>query len=137
MSNDKPEITPFERAIQRLKEGLARYQLDTSDIQIRDGLIQRFKFAYELGHRMLKRYLEYASANPRQFDEMAFQDLVRTANEQGLLLGSWPDWRRFREMRARTSHAFEDDVAIEVVGGIPDFLEEVIHLRDKLQERLA
>ena len=137
MSNDKPGITPFERAIQRLEEGLARYQADTSDSQIRDGLVQRFEFTYELGHKVLKRYLEYASANPGQFDEMTFQDLIRTANEQGLLLGNWPDWRGFREMRGKTSHTYNEDVAIEVVTGIPRFVEEAIYLRDKLRERLA
>lgn len=137
MSNEKPGITPFERAIQRLEEGLTRYRADTSDAQIRDGLVQRFEFTYELGHRVLKRYLEYASANPEQFDEMTFQDLIRTANEQGLLLGDWPDWRGFRDMRARTSHTYKEDVALEVVAGIPRFVEEAIYLRDKLRERLA
>ena len=128
---------PFEHAIQRLEEGLARYLLDTSDIQIRDGLIQRFEFTYELGHKVLKRYLEYASASPEQFDEMTFQDMIRTANEQGLLLGDWTDWRRFREMRARTCHAYDEDAAILVVDAIPRFIDEAIHLRDKLRERLA
>ena len=132
-----PVIGPFVRAIQRLEEGLARYREDTSDTQIRDGLIQRFEFTYELGHRVLKRYLEYASANPEQFDEMTFQDMIRTANEQGLLLGNWPDWRRFREMRARISHAYDEDVAILVVDAIPRFIDEAIYLRDKLRERLA
>ena len=137
MPDDKPTVAPFERAIQRLEEGLARYRADTGDTQIRDGLVQRFEFTYELGHKVLKRYLEYASANPEQFDEMAFQDLIRSANEQGLLLGDWPDWRRFRDMRAKTSHTYNEDVAIEVVTGIPRFLEEAVHLRDKLRERLA
>ena len=137
MSNDKPGITVFERAIQRLEEGLARYRADTSDTQIRDGLVQRFEFTYELGHKVLKRYLEFASASPEQFDEMTFQDLIRTANEQGLLLGNWRDWRGFREMRARTSHTYDEDIAIEVVSGIPRFIEESICLRDKLRERLA
>ncbi len=137
MSNDKPAIAPFERAIQRLEEGLARYRADTGDTQIRDGLVQRFEFTYELGHKVLKRYLEYASANPEQFDEMTFQDLIRTANEQGLLLGDWTDWRGFRDMRARTSHTYNEDVAVEVVEGIPRFVEEAVYLRDRLQRRLA
>ena len=132
-----PVTGPFERAIRRLEEGLARYRADTSDIQIRDGLIQRFEFTYELGHKVIKRYLEYASASPEQFDEMTFQDMIRTANEQGLLLGDWPDWRRFREMRARTSHAYNEDAAILVVDAIPRFIEEATFLRDKLRERLA
>ena len=38
MSNNKPEITPFERAIQRLEEGLVRYRSDTTDTLVRDGL---------------------------------------------------------------------------------------------------
>ena len=137
MTNADLEISPFERAIQRLEEGLTRYQTDTSDTQIRDGLVQRFEFTYELGHKVLKRYLEYASANPEQIDTMAFQDLIRTGNEQGLLLGEWPDWRGFREMRGKTSHTYNETVAIEVVEGIPRFLEEAIYLRDKLNERLA
>lgn len=137
MPDDKPTVAPFERAIQRLEEGLARYRADTGDTQIRDGLVQRFEFTYELGHKVLKRYLEYASANPGQFDEMAFQDLIRSANEQGLLLGDWPDWRGFRDMRAKTSHTYNEDVAIEVVTGIPRFLEEAAYLRDTLRERLA
>ena len=137
MSNGKPEIAPLERAIQRLEEGLARYEADTSDIQIRDGLIQRFEFTYELGHKVLKRYLEYTAANPEQFDEMTFQDLIRTANEQGLLLGEWLDWRGYRDLRGATSHTYNEDVALEVVEGIPRFIEEVTYLRDRLRERLA
>ena len=87
---DIPDITSLERAIQRLEEGLERYRSDTSDLQIRDGLIQRFEFTYELGCKTLKRYLEYTAANPALFDQMTFQDHIRTANEQGLLLGSGP-----------------------------------------------
>ncbi len=136
-SPDPPVILPLDRAVERLEEGLARYLADTSDRQIRDGLVHRFEFVYELGHKMLKRYLEYASANPEQFSEMIFQDVIRTANEQGLLLGDWHDWRNFREMRSRTSHTYDEDVAIKVVDGIPRFLEEAKFLRDKLRERLA
>ena len=137
MSNDKPAIAPFERAIQRLEEGFLRYRTDTGDTQIRDGLVQRFEFTYELGHKILKRYLEYASANPELFDEMTFQDLIRTANEQGLLLGDWIDWRGFRDMRARTSHTYNEDVAVEVIKDIPRFVEEAVYLCDQLRRRLA
>ncbi len=132
MPNDDVEIAPFERAIQRLEEGLLRYQDNESDTQIRDGLIQRFEFTYELAHKSLKRYLEYASANPGQFDEMTFQDLIRTGNEQGLLLGDWPSWRDFRGMRAKTSHTYNENTALEVVEGISQFIREVTYLRDKL-----
>lgn len=38
------DLTALANARLRLAEGLARYQLDTRDAQIRDGLIQRFEF---------------------------------------------------------------------------------------------
>ncbi len=137
MYDDKPDINPLERAIQRLEEGLKRYQSDTSDLQIRDGLIQRFEFTYELSHKTLRRYLEYAAPNPALFDEMTFQDLIRTANEQGLLLGAWPEWRDYRKMRSMTSHTYSEAIAIGVVAHIPQFLEEAMYLRDRLRGRLA
>ena len=135
--SDRPNIEPLRRAIERLEEGLKRYLEDTFDLQIRDGLIQRFEFTYEQSHKTLKRYLEYASANPSQFDQMVFQDMIRTANEQGLLLGDWSDWKDYREMRGATSHAYDEEVALRVVREIPRFLEEVAHLRDRLSERLT
>ncbi|URD67115.1 nucleotidyltransferase substrate binding protein [Conchiformibius steedae DSM 2580] len=101
-------IQPLINAVKRLHEGWLRYLQDTDDAQIRDGLIQRFEFTYEISHKILKRYLEYTSANPTQFDGMSFQDLIRTANEQNLLLGDWTDWKQYRDMRARTSHTYDE-----------------------------
>jgi hypothetical protein len=81
------DLTPLHKMIARLEEGLWRYQLDISDTQIRDGLVQRFEFNYEISHKMLKRFLEQTAASPEQFEQMPFADLIRTANEKGLLLG--------------------------------------------------
>ena len=131
------DLTPLENAVERLNEGLVRYQQDTTDTQIRDGLIQRFEFTYEISHKMLKRYLEQASATPAEYDDMPFADLIRSGSEQGLLLRNWPAWKSYREMRSKTSHTYDEDVAIEVVEGIPAFLEETRYLLKKLQERMA
>ena len=73
------DLTSLAKATQRLAEGLVRYQADTSDTQIRDGLIQRFEFTYEISHKMLKRFLESVSANRGEFDAMSFADLIRTS----------------------------------------------------------
>lgn len=131
------ELTPLEIAIVRLREGIARYRQDTGETLIRDGLIQRFEFTYEIGHKTLKRYLEATSANPGQYDQMPFQDLLRSANEQDLLLGDWAHWRGYRDMRSRTSHTYDEKVALQVVEGIPAFLKEAEHLHRQLRQRLA
>ncbi|QMT32258.1 MULTISPECIES: nucleotidyltransferase substrate binding protein [Alysiella] len=130
-------IQALINAISRLHEGYTRYLQDTTDEQIRDGLIQRFEFTYEISHKILKRYLEYTSANPSQFDTMPFQDLIRTANEQNLLLNDWSKWKQYRDMRNRTSHTYDEKTALAVVQGIPDFLAEAQFLQNSLISRLG
>jgi len=129
------DLTPLDRSIARLAEALDIYARDPSQTLIRDGLVQRFEFTYEVAHKMLKRALETTSASPEQYDRMSFADLIRSGNEQGLLLGDWPQWRTYRDMRARTSHSYNESVALEVVGGIGGFLREAEHLRDTLAAR--
>ncbi|MDC6168439.1 nucleotidyltransferase substrate binding protein [Paucibacter sp. XJ19-41] len=129
------DLTSLSNAVQRLQEGLARYQSDISDTQIRDGLIQRFEFTYELAHKMLKRYLESAAADPTEFDVADFQYLIRSGNEQGLLLSPWAQWRHYRDMRAKTSHTYDEATALLVVASIPEFLDEARYLLQQLQTR--
>lgn len=131
------DITLLNNVIFRLEEGLTRYESDISDLQIRDGLIQRFEFTYEISHKMLKRYLEFIAPNPEEYDGMSFQDIIRSANEKGLLLGNWADWRQYRDMRSRTSHTYDEEIALQVVAGIPKFLSEAQFLRTQLQTRLT
>jgi nucleotidyltransferase substrate binding protein (TIGR01987 family) len=133
----KLDTTSLGNAVRRLGEGLARFEREEADEQLRDGLIQRFEFTYELSHKMLRRYLRETAASPDDIDRMPFADLVRSANAQGLLRSDWPVWRRFREMRARTSHTFAAQVASQVASAIPGFLEEAEHFYAELQRRLA
>jgi nucleotidyltransferase substrate binding protein (TIGR01987 family) len=131
------DITSLDNAVQRLREGLARHQREPGDEQVRDGLIQRFEFTYELSHRTLKRFLKESAASPDDIEEMSFADLIRTANARSLLAGDWPAWRRFRQMRARTSHTYDATTAEQVVAAIPGFLQEAEHLVAELRRRLG
>jgi nucleotidyltransferase substrate binding protein (TIGR01987 family) len=115
----------------------ARYERDITDTQIRDGLIQRFEFTYELGHKTLKRSLELVAPSPAGYDGIAFADMIRAANEQGLLRRDWPAWRGYREMRGKTSHTYAERAALAVVKDIPDFLAEIRFPRDELKRRLG
>ncbi len=130
------DITPFERSIARLDEGIKRFAADTSDTQVRDGLIQRFELTYESSHKTLKRYLESRSADPAAYDAMPFQDLIRSGNEQGLLQGKWPAWQRYRDLCSKAIHAYDEAVAAEVVTGIPAFFTEAVFLHSRLRQRL-
>jgi nucleotidyltransferase substrate binding protein (TIGR01987 family) len=128
------DFSSLLNAIGRLDEGLTRYRSDTGDAQIRDGLIQRFEFTYDLAHKMLRRVLEAAAANPEEIDRMSFPELIRTASEQGLLKTDWSEWRTYREMRNITSHTYDEAKALQVVAAIPAFLDEVRVLGARLQQ---
>ncbi len=129
------DISPLQNAINSLQQGWIRYQEQIHDTLLRDGLMHRLETTYEISHKMLKRFLEQTAANPELFDTMSFADLIRSGNEKGLLLGDWPAWRLYRDMRSKTSHTYDEDVALQVVAGIPAFLREAEYLAAQLQQR--
>ena len=139
MSGSAPplDITPLVNAVARLQAGLPRHHAEPADEQLRDGLIQRFAFTYELCHRLLRRFIRRNAASPEEVDRMTFQDLIRAANQQALLLGDWPTWHRYRDLRALTSHTYQADTARQVAAAIPAFLAEAAYLRDQLLARLT
>ena len=67
---------------------------------------------------------------------MTFQNIIRLGNEKNLLMRDWTHWRKFRDMRSRTSHTYDEETAIQVVSGIPEFLQETKFLQQALQEKL-
>ena len=131
------DFSPFVKAVARLDEGLERYGRESGDAQLRDGLIQRFEFTYDLAHKMIRRALEQAAANPEAIDRMSFPELKRTASEQGLVNSDWSAWRTWREMRSITSHIYDEAKALQVVAGIPGFLSEAKTVASRLEQGQA
>jgi nucleotidyltransferase substrate binding protein (TIGR01987 family) len=122
-------------AIARLEEILLRYREDETDTAIRDSLIKRFEFTYEMSHKMLKRALQAASPSPEQYNQMTFPDIIRSGNEYGLLLSDWPVWKGFRDLRNKSVHSYDEGLATEVAAGVPGFLPDAIFLRDQIIAR--
>jgi nucleotidyltransferase substrate binding protein (TIGR01987 family) len=129
------DFTPLRNAVARLGEGVQQYQSNPSDSLIRDGLIQRFEFTYDLSAKTLRRAIEATADIPEQVDQMTFPTLIRTASEQDLLLGSWIEWHGYRNMRNITAHTYDEAKARDVVERIPAFLEEARALLERLQQR--
>ncbi|MCT4372561.1 nucleotidyltransferase substrate binding protein [Yangia mangrovi] len=132
----KLELSSFEKALASLQEALAEYDRTQSQF-VKDACIQRFEYTYELAHKLLKRQLEAMSPNPSEIDQMSFPDMIRSGAERGLLANGWDEWRRFREARNATSHAYNEKKANEVFERIPAFRDEAAILLKRLQERSA
>jgi nucleotidyltransferase substrate binding protein (TIGR01987 family) len=130
------DFTPLRKAIVRLDEGLQRYLSEPDDEQIRDGLIKRFEFTYDVAHKSLRKAMEAAASNPEEVDQMSFPTLIRTAWEQGLISGDWNSWQVYRKQRNITSHTYDEAKALEVAMAIPDFLDEANELLKRIEGRL-
>jgi nucleotidyltransferase substrate binding protein (TIGR01987 family) len=126
------DFSPLARAVTRLDEGLTRHLGEPADEQLRDGLIQRFEFTYDLAHKMLRRALEEGAAAPDEIDRMSFPTLIRTAFAAGLVASDWTQWRIWREMRNITSHTYDEAKALQVAAAIPDFLTEAHEVVQRL-----
>lgn len=131
------DITPFANAAASLKRALERHVREPSDEEVRDSVIQRFEFTYDLSHKMLRRVLEHVMADTELIPHMSFPTLIRTGWEQGIVPSSWPTWEEFRKLRNVTSHTYDREKAIDVASRVPAFFEEASELLHRLQERLT
>lgn len=130
-------IAPLRRAVEQLDEGLRRSLLDPADSLVRDGLVHRFEFTYDLALKALRRCLSLASANAPAVAAMDVESLVALAHEQGLLPGGWPVWRTWFDLRAHTGHTDAEPMGPEVVAAVPRFLDEVSYLQRRLAGRVV
>ena len=131
------DISSLLNAIDRLAEGLERAASEPEDAIVRDGLIQRFEFTYDLSHKMLRRVMDQAAADPGEIDRFGFPSLIRVVTEQGLVEQGWPKWQDFREMRNITSHTCDEAKAKTVALAIPLFLQEVEAVAVRLQRAIT
>jgi nucleotidyltransferase substrate binding protein (TIGR01987 family) len=129
------DLSSFNKAIKSLKEAIVEFNKDKTNVFVKDSVIQRFEYTYELSHKTLKRFLEKSQFSSQNIDEMSFADIVRTANEKGLLLNDLEKWTIYRQKRNITSHTYDEIKAAEVISIVPDFLEEVEFLLKKLIEK--
>lgn len=96
----------FEKALARLE---AVMLLDESEV-VRDSIIQRFEFTFEMAWKLLFRYLAMKG------ETMAAKawDVLPVAFESKLIEDA-DVWTRLREYRNDTSHEYDQGKAVEVV----------------------
>ena len=136
MKHSKLDLSVFHQALITLREAVDEGIKDPSNSFVRDAMIQRFEYTYELAHKMLKRYLELTEPASEVIDQMSFPELIRTASERGLLLHGWDHWKQYRDARNITSHTYNEKKAIHVCLMIPLFFEEGLYLAAGLESHV-
>ena len=106
----------FCRAVVRLSEALAEYAVTPGSTVIRDGVIQRFEFTFELAWKSLREYMEDQGA---AMDAVFSKQVFKAAYAAGLIHDEqvWLDMLASRNV---TSHVYDDTQAAQVVSAIRD-----------------
>lgn len=128
------DFSSLEHAITSLERAVLRSQKEPKDLEVRDSVIQRFEYTYELCWKLLKRQLELDVASADEIDMMNFQDLFRSGAERGYV-DDPSRWFIYRRQRNITSHLYDETKAQSVYDTAVQFLGDAQHLLAQLQKR--
>ncbi|MEN9557920.1 MAG: hypothetical protein RL141_289 [Candidatus Parcubacteria bacterium] len=122
-------IDSYQNAVASLKEALAQ----PKTAFLRDSVIQRFEYTFEMAVKLMKRVLEQMPESG--VDALSFNDLCRAAAEAGLV--AHPEaWVEYREARNKTSHAYDENIAEAVYAVAQRFLSEAEAFLRVLEKRV-
>jgi len=133
------DLSSLEKAVIAFKTSLEVYnqsplqEQEAEKLLMRDGVIQRFEFTFELSWKMLKRYLElYTMEKP---DGLINRDLFRIGCEQGLINDA-EKWFGYLNMRNQTIHIYDEKKARAVFEAAKKFLPDAEFLLNKIKEKI-
>ena len=117
----------LQNAIKRLREAVAQPEGDL----VRDAVIQRFEFTFELVWKSLKLYLERQGLDcggPRSTLKKAFTEgLINSPDEAD-------GWLRVLEDRNLASHAYDEALAIRIYQHVvQEYVALLGQMADKIQ----
>ena len=128
------DLSSLKKAVASLERAIVRARPVPADEELRDAVIQRFEYTFELAWKMLKRQLEAEMATPSEVDHLSFRDLLREGAQRGLL-SNVERWMDYREHRNITSHAYDANKARDVYREAARFHPDAQALLNELQKR--
>lgn len=116
----------YKKALLQLKKFIDKEELNELEEQ---GLIQSFKYTYELAWNTLKDFLQN-SGNKNIFSPT---DAIREGFKADLILDG-EGWMEMHKDRNRTSHSYNEEIAEEIAESIIScYYDLFLRLRDKLE----
>jgi nucleotidyltransferase substrate binding protein (TIGR01987 family) len=129
MSKLETKLMNFNIALQRLKEAAEELKNNAGDV-IRDGVIQRFEFTYELAWKTTKEYLEDIGI----VDKNSPKAVIKEAFAQKLIINE-DNWLLMLNDRNLTSHVYKEEMAEEIAHRIINsYISEFVSLLFNLKK---
>lgn len=129
------DLTTLNKALNSLSKAIDRSTKEPDDEEIRDAVIQRFEYCYELCWKMLKRKLKLDASTPEEIERMSFKDLIREGALRGFVKNP-EKWFEYREQRNITSHVYDEKKARSVYATALDFIHDGRELLGQIQSAL-
>ncbi len=129
------ELSGLQNAIHSLEESLVWYDKGAGNLPsdiLRDSVIQRFEYTYELCWKMMKRWLE-VNLGSTYVDGISRKELFRFANEHHLIADP-AKWFLYHEARNQTSHVYNEETAKQVFQVISAFLKDAEFLFEQIEK---
>ncbi len=130
----KLDFSPLKKALSSLDKAIIRAKKEKSDDELRDAVIQRFEYTFELCWKMLKRQLEQEFPTPSEIDHFSYRELLREAAERGII-EDVQKWMIYREFRNLTSHIYDERKAQQVFAEALNFYLDANSLHQILEKR--
>lgn len=111
MSDSKSKLENYQNAVLRLKEGISKF--DKENDLLRDGLIQRFEFTFELAWKTLKVFFE----DEGLLGLNSPKAVLREAFSSGLIEDD-ELWLDMLKDRNSTSHIYSESIAVDICTSI-------------------
>jgi nucleotidyltransferase substrate binding protein (TIGR01987 family) len=129
MSKLENKLSNFGKALLRLKEAALEFENNKTNDVIRDGVIQRFEFTYELAWKATKEYLEDIGITDRNSPK----SVIKEAYEQKIIVHE-QNWLLMLNDRKLTTHVYNEQMAQEIIGRIThNYLNEFEQLLQALR----
>lgn len=107
------------------KEGSIDYEM------YRNSLVKSFEMTIEQSGKLLRKVLAPYYGTKRETDKLSFKDLFRHALKHSLLTEEEVlRWFKYRDNRNNTAHDYGRAFAEETLVLIEDFIKDVNHLRE-------
>ena len=110
MSKLAIKLGNFANALKRLKEAVEVLKQNNAADVVRDGVIQRFEFTYELAWKTIKEYLEDIGI----VDRNSPKAVIKEAYAQKLITDE-KSWLLIMKDRNLTSYVYKEEMAQEIV----------------------
>lgn len=130
----KLDLSSLQKALKSLDRAIVRSKKAPNDEELRDAVIQRFEYTYELSWKMIKRWLEQVSPNPATIDRLSYRDMIREASEKGIITNV-ESWFEYREQRNITVHTYDEEDAKSVYETALKFYIDAEKLFKELNKR--